>query len=144
MKEIDCQSMVVDLVRSRGGAATKLSNRFLVGVADLLVKLPKWPATLIEVKLHQTSTMKDREFKLEVTELQKKFLREYKAAGFVCGVMSFVEEAGRGRLGLHVALFELDTIEAMEYRVCLNYHTSIRNLKTRNEHLVDIMEEVCV
>lgn len=143
MREVEYQSLVVDVVRAQSGAATKLSNRFLIGVSDLLVKLPDCKAMLVEVKLEHAQTMNDREFCLDVTALQKKFLREYAAAGMCCGVLSFVEWRGLGRRGLHVAAFSLVKIEQMCYRVCISDHLSLIDPKTRDARIIGKLKEIC-
>lgn len=90
MKETDLQSLTIKAVRLYGGAAHKLSNRFLVGVSDLLVKLPKLPAALLEVKYDERADMPVAGIVPDVTVLQYKFLKEYHDAGMRCGVMSFL------------------------------------------------------
>lgn len=134
--------MVVDLVRSRGGAATKLSNRFLVGVADLLVKMLGANAALIEVKLHHVSkVVEGLKFTLDVTPLQRKFLSGYDAAGMACGVLSFVEVGGRGKLGLRARMFSLDRLGASGYRVAAGDHL-VLDINKRDEILMMALEEV--
>lgn len=109
MKETACQSLMIDAVRANGGAAHKLSNRFLVGVSDLLVKLPARPAMLLEVKLNKFSSLTDdgHGFMLDVTKLQDDFLRRYARAGMLCAVASFVQ-IGSDRRCLALALFKID------------------------------------
>lgn len=114
MKEVDYQKFVLDIVRDAGGAGHKLSNRFLVGVSDLLIKLPDREAALIEVKLAKFApkTKPDHEFNLGVTVLQQEFLKKYNKAGMRTGIMSFVEH---GRQKLWVGLFKLDTFDEPGY-----------------------------
>lgn len=50
MKEIDHQRQLVLSVKAQGGYALKLSNRFTIGVPDLLVMHPLFAPCLIEVK----------------------------------------------------------------------------------------------
>lgn len=116
MKEIDCQSLVIDAVRAHGGAAHKLSNRFLIGVSDLLVKLPDRPAALLEVKLNKFSSLAGL-FGLDVTHLQKKFLNDYYDANMGCGVLSFIEHNRKGIRGLYLAAFGLDSMHQTDYHV---------------------------
>lgn len=138
MKETDCQKLVIDVVRERGGAGHKLSNRFLVGVADLLVKLPGYRAALIEVKLEclGRTTKVDHEFTLAVTPLQIKFLASYAAAGMACGVMSFIEVGGRGKLGLRVAMFSLDNVVRRRYRTVVGEHAVCDEADDRADYIV--------
>lgn len=114
MKETDYQKFVLDIVREAAGAGHKLSNRFLVGVSDLLIKLPGREAALIEVKLAKfhPATKPDHEFDLGVTVLQREFLKKYHEAGMRAGVLSFVEH---GRQQLWAGLFRLDTFNRAGY-----------------------------
>lgn len=90
-KETVLQSDVIEGVRAAGGAARKLSHRFLIGVSDLLVKMPGAPAALIEVK---KDTMPTRGYtitiKPDLTVLQRKFLEEFHRAGMPAYVLSFL------------------------------------------------------
>lgn len=124
MKEIDVQSLILDSVKQSVGAGHKLSNRFMIGVSDLLIKLPLIPAALIEVKLQQigASTSDSHEFALDVTVLQQDFLQKYFDAGMWTGVFSFVERGRKGVRGLSMALFELDAIKLRGYRVAVADH----------------------
>lgn len=90
MREVDCQSKVIKAVRDAGGAAHKLSNRFLVGVPDLLCQLPTYAAFLLEVKLDKRTKVFSP-VRPDVTPLQFKFLSEYNRAGMATGVLSFVQ-----------------------------------------------------
>lgn len=93
MREVDCQSKVIKAVRDAGGAAHKLSNRFLVGVPDLLIKLPRYSAIIMEVKLEKRIQFSDDRYPItpEVTQLQWEFLKKYHDAGMTTGVISFVQ-----------------------------------------------------
>jgi hypothetical protein len=120
MREVDVQTYVVNAVKEGGGAAKKLANRFLVGVVDLLIKLPGQPAMLMEVKLEQRAQMTRRtQYPLmpAVTVPQFHMLAEYHRAGMLCGVMSFVEEARKGKRGLWLYVSMLP-----EYRAGLGFH----------------------
>lgn len=97
MKETDLQSMLVDAVEYARGRGHKMSNRFLIGVSDVIVKLPKWPAGFIEVKQRAYPTS-DKPFELDVTTPQANFLRDFDAAGMPCGVASFLQSGvGTGK-----------------------------------------------
>jgi len=102
MIETQAQKHVIDAVKAHGGAAHKLSNRFSVGVSDLLIKLPGLPAMLMEAKLdHRANVLHPQSPVMpDVTVPQHSFLTSYAEAGMVCGVMSFVEEARKGKRGL--------------------------------------------
>lgn len=88
--ELRLQSLVVRAVNSHGGFAFKLSNRFLVGVPDLLIHLPNTGTGIWEVKSCEMGKLREQ-FTLKVTPLQDKFLRVMSKAGGTCGVISFIE-----------------------------------------------------
>jgi hypothetical protein len=89
MKEIDTQSEMIEACVEAGGAGHKLSNRFMVGVSDLLIKLPNWPACLIEVKMDEAPVTRGS-VALRPTVPQLRFLRKYADAGMITGVASCV------------------------------------------------------
>lgn len=90
MKELDCQGLIKRAVVSRGGFCIKLSHRFIVGVPDLLVKIPGRAAMLIEVKWARAPKRKD--YMLEITPRQAQVLRQAEAAGMITGVASFLKD----------------------------------------------------
>lgn len=124
MIETEVQKLVIDAVRTAGGAAHKLSHRFNVGVADLLVKLNDeykpsglrghdstryFPAMLLEAKLDKIKNVADKPnhpIVPDVTVPQHSFLTAYAKAGMVCGVMSFIEDR-RGRRGLWLQIVDV-------------------------------------
>lgn len=111
MIEVAVQTLIIEAVRAHGGEARKLSNRFAVGVSDLLIKLPgpvfgtlAVPAMLMEVKLDKRAAgfaaRMNNPVTPDVTVPQHSFLTNFARAGMLCGVMSFVEEAHKGKRGL--------------------------------------------
>ena len=48
--ELYFQKKLIDAAEKLGGYGFKMSNRFLVGVVDLLIQLPNCPTLLLEVK----------------------------------------------------------------------------------------------
>ena len=117
MNELDCQKWVCDVVNARGGRAHKLSHRFVVGVSDLLVKLPNKPAALIEAKLQRIgkTTKSTFEFKMDVTPIQQSFMRGYYLAGMPCYVASFVERGKTGTWMQRLSLKLFSFSEAEDY-----------------------------
>jgi hypothetical protein len=89
--ELDYQHDVVDLVNNQGGFGLQLNNRFIIGVVDLFVK-PRghWPA-FIEVKkeVREVGT-NTRLFDLDVTVLQRNFLRRAARGDMRAGVLSLI------------------------------------------------------
>lgn len=140
MKEVDYQKFVLDIVREAGGAGHKLSNRFLVGVSDLLIKLPGREAALIEVKLAKFSpkTEQNHKFDLGVAVLQREFLNKYRKAGMTVGVLSFVEH---GRQKLWAEVFGLDSFNEAGYLVQpINMHVPLCWVERRVE-ILDVIED---
>jgi hypothetical protein len=123
MKELEMQRLVVKAVRAAGGAAHKLSHRHLVGICDLIVKLPKLPALLLEAKLSKFSprVSRNHQFVLAVTYPQQAFLAEYQKAGMIVGVLSGVAHM-RGP-SLLLACFHLDRLVVANYSVMVADHT---------------------
>lgn len=100
MREVDLQSQMVKAIVTHGGFAFKLSNRFLVGVADLFVKLPAHNAAFIEVKYDEAPKQKTIVI-VEPTPLQTHFLEATRKSGCITGVASFLK---RGfEVGLHLS-----------------------------------------
>lgn len=129
MREIQYQSLVLDVVRDAGGAGHKLSNRFLVGVADLLIKLPGREPVLVEVKLAKfaKSTKDGHEFDVGVTVPQLEFLKKYHNAGMKTGVLSFVEHGNARAQNLRVGAFKLDLFGKTCLYANISEHKRVEN-----------------
>ncbi len=79
-KELALQSEICKSVRAQGGYALKLSHRFIVGVPDLLICMPGYPAMLIEVK--DLGVVTDKfDLKVPVTPKQREELKKFNEAG---------------------------------------------------------------
>lgn len=93
--ELDLQKLVVDVVnQDLGGFARKLSHRFLIGVPDILVKVPGNPcAVILEVK-QQKAPVKLDTIHLDVSVAQARFLRDALKGGVPTGVVSFIQKPG--------------------------------------------------
>lgn len=67
--ELGVQTKIIKSVRQDGGYGRKMSNRFAIGVPDLLVALPPFAPCVIEVK--DFGVVNDRfDRKIEVTDKQ--------------------------------------------------------------------------
>lgn len=99
MKETDLQRRAVEAINQHGGHAFKAANRFLVGVADLSIKLPQLPHAFCEVKLEDWPVKKDW-ISIETTVLQRKFLRTYRQAGGLSLVAIFAKRGTKWMLFL--------------------------------------------
>lgn len=91
MNELNFQKELIDAVEGYAGAGHKMSHRFLVGVADLLIKLPRYPAVLIESK-HSKLGPNSKVVRVEPTALQFKFLRYFRKAGMLTSIMSTIDQ----------------------------------------------------
>jgi len=135
MNELDMQKYIVDSVNHAGGFAYKMSHRFLIGVVDVMVKLPdlkvmpshlsgKFAAGVLEVK-QRDKPKSNIEFTLDVTPQQKRFLRQARDAGMPAGVASFLQVRGKGVKGLELAIYTLTDIERLDYHVSASAHSSV-------------------
>lgn len=90
--ELYYQTEIVKSVRAAGGYAEKLSHRFKVGIPDLFVK---WRAerdpAVIEVKKLE-GVNRDGSFPIDTTPLQRKSLRDMRAAGLRVGVLVVIAQ----------------------------------------------------
>lgn len=134
MDEVGMQGLVVDAVNESGGFARKLSHRFLVGVADLLVKLPDHPAGVFEAKRYDWANLSGvTDFKLDLTGPQKNFLRQAAAAGMPAGVVSFMQRKHRGLRSLSMAVYTLKEAEATRFRAMVHDHCELGDhIRRRN------------
>lgn len=74
--EIKVQRHIKDSAKAQGGASVKLSNQFLIGVPDLLIGLPPYCLTLVEVK--DLGECRDKfSRKLEVTDKQDEMMERF-------------------------------------------------------------------
>src|ERR1700688_5001093 len=123
MNETELQGRVVRVVNaSRGGAARKLSHRFLVGIPDLMIKVAKYPVMLIEVKKEERPKTLDH-VALDLTGPQKRFLLEWAGAGVMCGVMSFLYQVRPKRLW--VQTLPIHAIVATEFKMWLENYVQL-------------------
>lgn len=93
MNELAAQRLVIQAVKSVGGTGWKLSNKFLIGVPDLLLCLPGQAVGIWEVKISDRPKTVDQ-ITLKLTPLQDKTLGDLAKAGGYCGVISFMRTTG--------------------------------------------------
>lgn len=87
IKEVDLQSKAKQAILDMGGFSMKMSNRFLVGVPDLLCQLPGCATSFWEVKSSNTIWNKTQ---AHLTLQQKKWLRTFELSGGFGGVIMYV------------------------------------------------------
>lgn len=144
MIETECQKLVIDAALFAGGQGLKLNNRFLVGVVDLLVKIPGTEPIWLEAKLEKlaVSTMSKphHQWELEVTKRQKDFLRDWDRAGMRTGVVSFVQERGGNVRSLRMALHSYSTMESRDWTVRMADHVMVGSATERLPHIVEQLQ----
>lgn len=108
MKETEYQKVVVDAVRGAHGWGIKMSNRFLVGIPDLLIQMPTYPTTMLEAKYNAWPLRPDTTIKPGVTALQAKNLKEADRAGMLTGVICFARSQSKNWHGVAIVVYEDD------------------------------------
>lgn len=143
MIETEAQALIVDAAKEGGGQALKLNNRFLVGVVDLLVKLPGHEPMWLEAKLHKFSKSTiERGYLIDdvgVTTKQKMYLRDWRYAGMLTGVASFVMESDGDVRSLRLALYSEEEMLKRHWSVSTKDH---RLLGEKSERLINIREQL--
>lgn len=95
--ELPFQSKLIQAVKEEGGWGRKLSNRFIIGMPDLLLKLPCYVSPfLVEVKMVVLPVRLDDQLKVALTALQGQTLLEWRRAGGSGGALICYQEPGRG------------------------------------------------
>lgn len=85
MKETDHQTQIKLSVKRQGGYAIKLSNRFTIGIPDLLIMLSPFVPLIAEVK-DLGECVADFDRKLDVTPKQNDELKKMNAAYMIHGI----------------------------------------------------------
>lgn len=143
MNELAMQKLVVDAIKDDGGFAMKLSNRFMVGVVDLLVK-PKnrTSSAVLEVKQRPLPSDPSREFVLEVTTPQKKFLGAAAEHTFNSGVVSFVYCKGKRNNRLGVFMSSYESIAGVGWKLCARQHIMLGPLAFEKRELLMHLDQL--
>lgn len=96
INELFLQSKVVESIRELGGFAQKCSNRFLIGVPDILCQLPGFSTSYWEVKKspHKKWMCPD------LSPKQKIWLRDFTKAGGFGGVIYFCNDGNDLAVGI--------------------------------------------
>lgn len=87
MMEVEFQRNICNAARAEGGYAHKRSNRFMVGIVDLLIKMPAAPAAIIECKMVTIPKQHNTVIHIDMTKLQRADLKEFRRAGGWSGYM---------------------------------------------------------
>lgn len=94
MREVDFQAWFVAQVKELGGFSKKLNSK-TNGMLDTFVQLPGDPFRFVEFKFFEMPKRYDTPIKVELTALQRKFIRDMQASGGHAGWL-IAHKAGRG------------------------------------------------
>lgn len=139
MNELECQQLVIDAVEETGGRGLKFNSRFVIGVPDLLLQMPGHGAMILEAKLHKFSAktlaaghlIED----IGATAKQKIYLRDWREAGMLTGVVSFIMEQGADVRSLRMTVRSYELMVANRWSL---YTDSHQLLGEKSERLTNI------
>lgn len=141
MIETEVQQLLIDAVEEVGGRGIKFNNRFVIGIPDLLIKLPNHQPMILEAKLHKFSakTLAAGHYIADIgaTKLQKDQLRYWAYANMLTGVVSFVMETGADVRSLRMALYSHGEMLHRDWCVQTDDH---RALGEKSERMTKIRE----
>lgn len=125
MIETEWQTELVGTVNEHGGFGRKLSNRFLVGVPDLLLQVSRFPTQITEVKLAKRVKLTNGNdvIKLEVTGPQARFLTEFDETGGHSSVLSIVEVGTGSKKQVGILFLAWSSVLVRDYRVPFTHHS---------------------
>lgn len=83
--ETALQTDLIHAAEAEGGYGLKLSNRFTIGVLDLLIQLPGQCTRIIECKRAVLPVRPTTPIKVELEVLQRRTLRDLQKAGAFAG-----------------------------------------------------------
>lgn len=143
MIETECQQLVIDAVVDNGGRGLKFNNRFIIGVVDLLLQIPGHGAMILEAKLHKfsASTLAAGHHIADIgcTAKQKMYLRDWREAGMLTGVVSFVMEQERDVRTLRMCVYSHEEMLRRHWSVHTRDH---RTLGEKSERFTNIMQQL--
>ena len=137
LKEVDLQAKVKDAIIEMGGFSMKMSNRFLIGVPDLLCKLPNYPTSFWEVK--RVPFIREK-IKADATLNQKKWLRDFERAGGFGGLICFVMQNDLTVAVRPTTSFDYEDLKAPWWFYKEDFVTLPRNCKM--QPFKELLEEV--
>ena len=96
--ELKIQSQIMEDARSAktGTYAMKMSNHFLSGIPDLMIKLPGYEVIFVEVKKGDVD--KDGMVAINTTPLQRQTMRLMEKAGLIVEVWVVINDDGELRM----------------------------------------------
>jgi hypothetical protein len=145
MKETECQQLVIDAVEDEGigGRGLKFNNRFVIGIPDLLIKLPAVQPVILEAKLFTFSqkTLENGHLIQDIgaTKLQKDQLRDWGYAGMLTGVVLFIVPTGGNVSGLMMTMRSYDEMDHFNWSIDTDH---FRPLGGKHERLQNIRQQL--
>lgn len=145
MNELDCQRLLIEAVQEAdiGGCGLQFNNRFIVGVVDLLLKMPGHETLILEAKLHKFAarTIDNGYLITDIgcTTKQKMYLRDWGFAGIRTGVVSFVMPLDGNVNSLMMALYSYENMMARNWSAHTDDH---KPLGMKSERLTNIREQL--
>lgn len=143
MIETDCQKLTIQAVEEEGGRGLAFNNRFVIGIPDLLLKMPGHPPMILEAKLHKfaASTIEAGYLIANIgcTKLQRDQLRDWGYAGMLTGVVSFVMQIDGDVRSLMMALYSHEEMLDRKWSVHTDSH---RPLGEKSERLTNIRQQL--
>lgn len=139
MIETEMQQLIVDAVKEGGGQAIKFNNRFIVGVCDLLLKMPGHQPMILEAKkIDLSARTQNHVWDVGCTKKQQDFLRDWHEAGMLTGVVSFIQTPGREPIRtLRMQIIPYETVLHTNWCVFQSDH---RPLGEKSERLLNIRQ----
>lgn len=145
MIETECQQLLIDAVEGVGGHGIKFNNRFVIGIPDLLIKLPSHQPMILEAKLHKFSakTLSAGHHIADIgaTKLQKDQLRDWAYAGMLTGVVSFVMEIGADVRSLRMALYSHEKMLSSNWSANIDSHMALGEKSERMTNIRQMLME---
>lgn len=145
MIETDCQKLLVAAVEEVGGRGILFNNRFVIGIPDLLIKLPSHQPMILEAKLHKfsakTLSAGHPIADIGATKLQKDQLRDWTYAGMLTGVVSFVMETGGDVRSLQMALYSHEEMLRRQWSAHTNDHVPLGEKSERMTKMRELLME---
>lgn len=140
MIETECQQLIVDAVVAGGGRALKFNNRFMIGVCDLLIKLPLHRPMMLEAKLlHLSPKTTNHNWDVGCTKLQRDFLRDWHDAGMLTGVASFIQNKGEDVRSLQMNLVAYEELVGHKWVVYQTDHEPLGEKAQRFENIRNML-----
>ena len=102
--ELLLQRNLIKATETLGGYGLKLSNRFLIGIPDLLLHVPGYSTSLIECKFTTIPKLAKTPVKVALTPLQRDTIRQMQKAGMKAGWCLFVADREGPNPNFHYVL----------------------------------------